>query len=194
MTASSIMLDLETLGTKPGCIVLTLGAVRFDPETGEIKSRFYRKINFKQSVLLGLKCDPTTYAWWQRQAEEVRKEAFGGTDDPKDVAVSFAKWAHEGGAPSHWWSQGMDFDYPILEAMYRATNGQVPWKFWEKRDTRTAYAVASFEPKSVVRDGSHHNALDDCIHQVACLHAAFTKLGIAKPPVVPDDLEEDIEL
>ena len=25
------MLDLETLGTRPGCVILTLGAVKFDP-------------------------------------------------------------------------------------------------------------------------------------------------------------------
>jgi hypothetical protein len=28
-----IMLDLETLGTRPDCVILTLGAIKFDPYT-----------------------------------------------------------------------------------------------------------------------------------------------------------------
>ena len=28
-----IMLDIETLGTRPGCVIVTLGAVKFDPYT-----------------------------------------------------------------------------------------------------------------------------------------------------------------
>lgn len=198
MTTPHIMLDLETLGTKPGCIVLTVGAVQFHPKTGEIVERFYEKLSFKQSVLIGLKCDPTTYAWWAKQDEAVRKEAFSGAADPREVVTSFAKWAHRNGTPEHWWAQGMDFDYPIFEAVCRATNTQPPWKFWAKRDTRTVYSVADFDPKSISRDGNHHNALDDCVHQVACVHAAYVKLGIGSQPAATqpatDPHEEVYEL
>ena len=33
--ATHAMIDLETLGTKPDCVILTLGAIKFDPFTNE---------------------------------------------------------------------------------------------------------------------------------------------------------------
>ena len=42
---SHVMIDLETLDTKPSTKILSLGAVIFDPENGELGETFYRKLN-----------------------------------------------------------------------------------------------------------------------------------------------------
>ena len=190
-----LMLDIETLGTKPGCIVLTLGAAKFDPLTGALGSTFYEAINFKSSVLAGLKCEPNTYAWWQKQSAESRKAAFAGETELRDAMSRFAKWAHTGGEPQHWWSQGSDFDFPILEAAFRAVNMQAPWRYWAKRDTRTAYAIAGFDSKEAdkTRQGTYHNALDDSLHQIKCVHASYVKIGLGTATKVSGD-DEVVEL
>ena len=35
-----VMIDLETLGVVPGCVVLQIGAVCFDPNGGELGEKF----------------------------------------------------------------------------------------------------------------------------------------------------------
>ena len=185
------MIDIETLGTKPGCIVLTVGAARFDPLTGETSDHFYEAISFKNSVLQGLFCDPNTHAWWQKQHEEARKAAFAGEKSLSDVAKAFSSWSRDA-AVEHWWCQGSDFDFPIWEEAMKAAKASSPWKFWQKRDTRTLYAVADFDAKNFPREGTYHNALDDSLHQIRCVHECYRRIGLVKSTTltVIDDLED----
>ena len=37
--ANDIMLDMETLDTSPNCVILTIGAVRFDPKGNGVVER-----------------------------------------------------------------------------------------------------------------------------------------------------------
>lgn len=175
-----IMLDIETLGTKAGCVVLSVGAAAFDPTSGEVSSSFYEAIAFKDSVLSGLTVDPETYAWWQKQDAEARRQAFAGENTLFGTATRFAEWAIPHRA-SDWWCQGSDFDFPIWGAAMKAAGITQPWKFWQVRDTRTLYAVAKMNKDAISRDGTYHNALDDSLHQIRCVHECYRLLGLAKP-------------
>jgi hypothetical protein len=49
-----VMLDLETLSTRPNSVILTIGAVKFDPFGGEIdtdKGLYYR-VNVDEQLAL----------------------------------------------------------------------------------------------------------------------------------------------
>lgn len=177
-----VMLDIETLGTKPGCVVLTVGAVAFDPTTGQTSHPFYEAIEFKDAVLTGMVVEPDTYAWWQQQDAEARRQAFAGGQTLDAVVSAFTSWSR-GLSVDHWWAQGADFDFPIWEAAIKTSRGKVPWRFWQKRDTRTLYSVAGFDSKNMPRDGTYHNALDDCMHQVRCVHESYRMIGLAHTPV-----------
>lgn len=197
ITREDIMVDIETLGTKPGCIVLTVGAALFVPQTGEVKSTFYERIAFEDSVLRGLVVEPDTYAWWQKQDEEARKEAFSGEKNLSEVALAFEQWVRSHKGVQDFWCQGTDFDYPIWEAAFkRGSIANFPVKFYQKRDTRTVYSVAGFDPAMLTREGTYHNALDDTLHQIRCVHECYRRLGMAATPTTPaSDLdEEEIEL
>ena len=65
-----LMLDLETLGTTPGCVVLSIGAVEFDLDG--IKSEFRAHIDVDSSTALGLKVDARTVMWWLDQSKEAQ--------------------------------------------------------------------------------------------------------------------------
>jgi hypothetical protein len=74
------------------------------------------------------------------------------------------------------WSQGANFDEPILNHIYGKLKLRAPWKFHNSRDTRTAYhygdSLGGFNSYTIKREGTYHNALDDAKHQANCVHLA----------------------
>ena len=160
--ATDVMLDLETLGTKPGCVVLSIGACTFDQEF-----KFYEKIDIKSSLSAGLKKDPSTEAWWMRQSPEARNEAFSGTKELVMVLGEFHDWfrmvvAKKG--DTFIWGNGNDFDKPIIEAAFDAVEMKAPWKTYNGRCFRTLKNLFQ-EVKAPDFVGEKHNALADAIYQ-----------------------------
>jgi hypothetical protein len=65
--SSDIMIDLETLGLQPGCVLLSLGAAAFSlHESGSLGDTFHCNINRTSCVKLGMFIDPSTS--WLRSA------------------------------------------------------------------------------------------------------------------------------
>lgn len=130
------VLDLETLGTKPGCIVLSIGAVRVDLTANRVLSEFYAAINPLDSVRYGLTICAETLLWWQEQSEAARKAAFMGTGTLKGAGSEFAEWlAAAPLAPIY--GNSPAFDCSLLEAAFEATGGRAPWKYFDERCLRT---------------------------------------------------------
>ena len=162
----NIMIDLETLGTVPGCGILSIGAVSFDE-----KYKFYSTISRSSCSSLGLHEDPDTMVWWNRQSKEAKEEAFSGITPIKGALMDFALWysrteldARDGKA--FIWSNGADFDLPILRYAYRAVGLTPPWTAYRGRCYRTYKNLP--ENKGIKGEeiaGTKHNALDDAIFQ-----------------------------
>ncbi|MGJ1499919.1 3'-5' exonuclease, partial [Sphingobacterium spiritivorum] len=74
----NVMIDIETLGTKPYSVILSIGAIEFDINTGEIKDTFYRVINTRTSHEAGLLTDLDTIKWWLLQNDESRDKLLKG--------------------------------------------------------------------------------------------------------------------
>jgi len=175
------MLDIETLGTKPGCAVLTVGCVAFGRSTGKIHGEFYQAIDLRTSRKAGLGIDADTLLWWMKQDREAVQSAFldPQTSRPlSEVVEAFKKWFMKHRTRENAvWCQGMDFDIPIWGRAMAVVGERPPWEFWAGRDTRTAYDLAGFDPRTVKREGTYHNALDDAHHQVRCLRMALDQLS-----------------
>jgi hypothetical protein len=175
-----VMLDLETWGTSPGCAVRSIGAVAFTlsgPELMPEKS-FYANIETRSCLYARLHIEKGTAEWWQSQSPEA-KEALDVNAKPLEFVVEeFSIWFRDLGyqADLKIWSQGANFDPNIWEAVCRAVDAPVPWKFYNVRDTRTLYDLAGYDQRSVPRRGVYHNALDDARHQAACCRSANEKL------------------
>jgi hypothetical protein len=180
-TAEHIMLDLETLGTAPGAVVLSIGAVCFTYD-GLSDSTFYRVINLNSAKSVGLKVDPDTETWWRKQsiqAQEVLSKAEH-TQESKHITLvlsDFSAWVGTSGARV--WSNGSDFDQPLLAACYAAIGRKVPWKYYHSRCYRTLKALVDLP---LVRIGLHHDALDDARTQAA--HAVKILQRLHKPETV----------
>ena len=64
--AIDVMLDLETLATSPDSVILTFGAIKFDPfdSTKGMTNGLYMRVNVDEQISLGRHVDEGTIAWW----------------------------------------------------------------------------------------------------------------------------------
>ncbi len=155
---SHIMLDLETLGLRAGCRVLSIGAVEFSRDG--LGREFYVVLNSDDQDRLFV--DPGTEAWWARQSLSARR-VF--TDEKQPTPVGLAEFnAYCASIDSvkylRMWGNGADFDQPILAAVYamHAPELKLPWQ-WGSRCYRT---LKNLRPDvKLERQGTYHNALDD---------------------------------
>ncbi len=173
-----IMLDLETLGTKPGCVILSIGACVFYPATGPDEDKtFYAVLDRDDQLDKEMWVDPNTLKWWKRQNKEAWDQATARAQPTKNELLRFLKWWH-----SHrgkfLWSQGSNFDGPLLEALFASFRLKEPWRYHETRDTRTIYDMCHVRKNSVKRDGTYHNALDDAIYQARKVAYGVSRISI----------------
>lgn len=183
----NVMIDLETLGTKPNTYILTLAAVAFLPITGKAPYVFYEKIDVDSYPRNGaFSFDFSTLGWWMKQNTAATTEAFSGLPR-KNIEVvlrHLSKWIHDlspDPGSIKVWSQGASFDIPILEYTMSYFNIEIPWKFYNVRDTRTLYDVAGIAYSKVTlpktSERVEHNSLSDCLKQVEAVRQAMEKLG-----------------
>jgi len=162
-----VMVDLETLGNKPGCIILSIGAVFFDPLTGELGDTHYRVIRTAGQTELGLHEDEDTMKWWAAQApaaRQVLQEAQNSKFTLEESLVEFTDFVAKPGLGTvQVWGNGADFDNAILTVGYMATQRNIPWKFWNNRCFRTLKALCP--ELKMEKSLLAHNALNDAIMQ-----------------------------
>lgn len=160
-----IMVDLETLGTRAGCGILSIGACTFDE-----KHTFYRKVLPSSGSTLGLTVDDATMEWWNKQHPDARRESFSGVDSLTTVLGAFADWYRKIPArekeKKFIWGNGADFDLPILQACYIAAKMKQPWDPFNGRCYRTLKNLY-FDIKMDTFEGQKHTALADAINQAA---------------------------
>jgi len=156
---TQVMLDLETLGTKPGSVIVAIGAVKF--RDGEILSEYYERIDPRSCVDAGLKVDVGTVMWWMRQDNAARLEIAKGGEPLKDVLEAFDNWIVN--PEVEVWGNGVGFDNALLSAAYDAVKMDCPWEFYNDRCYRTLKNL--YPQVGITRSGTHHNALDDARDQ-----------------------------
>lgn len=173
-----VMVDIETLGTQPGCVILSIGARTFNPHViSDEGEEFYQNIcpvNARDQW--GFSVDPKTVDWWKKQSEEAKKALQHDRIGILNAFEMFSKWFSDVGGQKIW-CQGANFDAPLIEEAMKRLRVRIPWKFYNVRDTRTVYDICHFDPYSIRRDGVYHNALDDCKHQIHCVQTALKKSG-----------------
>lgn len=166
---NNIMIDIETLGTRPGCSILSIGAVEFDSVT--LGKEFYTNIDPASCAELGLTEDSRTVTWWSEQSEEARAALTSPTPiNATDALIAFASAFDWRGKQV--WCNGAAFDFPILEAALYTIGLPTPWKFWDANDFRTLKNLVGKKVMADIRAnvGSYvaHNALDDAKDQALC--------------------------
>lgn len=183
------MVDIETLSTAVNAVILSVGAVEFDPITGKIEREFYRELRLDMQHTRNISAD--TVHWWAKQLYENNATNILAKDNanktpPHTVVFELAEFFKCGGLygttqPEEYenievWACDPDFDLAILGDLYRELNLPVPWKYWNTRSVRTIRTLNKIAGIVVSKPTVTHNALEDCIRQVKEVTALLSTL------------------
>lgn len=178
-----LMIDLETMGNKPTAPIISIGAVLFEPSTGELGPEFYAVVDLESSLVGDAVADPSTILWWMKQSAEARAAI---TSDNRvhitDALGGLLQLIDENCNPKFLqvWGNGATFDNVITRSSLDRHGLPCPWKFWNDRDVRTivelGFAVG-YDPRyEIPFEGDMHNALADARHQAKYVSAIWQRL------------------
>ncbi len=159
-------LDLETLHNVPGGIILSIGAVMFDPTKPPhncLGEEFYCVVGQPTCEAAGLTASADTLAWWEKQSPEARKVLTQAQNPMESISLSKALDELAAFLPKDCkvWSNGANFDQPFLAVAYERLGKKLPWDFWNGRCHRTIIALHPSEKALRPRTVLAHNALED---------------------------------
>lgn len=187
------MVDIETLSTAVNAVVLSVGAVEFDPFTGKIEREFYREVRLDLQQARHISA--STVQWWAKHlttysADNIFAKSDADKSMPIEVVCELGEFLNGGVEYGvnrvdaykkiAVWSCDPDFDLAILSNLYGELNLPVPWKFWETRSVRTVRMLNEIAGIEVPLQPVTHNALEDCIRQakeVSYLISSFQRDG-----------------
>lgn len=175
MKPTHIMVDIETLSTANNAAIVSIGAVVFTQD--EIVEVFYSEVSLASNFELGRNISPDTILWWMKQSDEARA-LFSNNDKAPHLAFVLGEFA--GFCFKHdvnWiWGNGATFDNVILRSAFADCGVQFPISYRGDMCYRT---VKSMNPDmNLTREGTHHNALDDAMHQTKYLLALHQHNGV----------------
>lgn len=186
-----IMVDLETMGTTCDSAIISLGAVKFDLSTDRVDDQgFYASISLQSNMDFGRTISEDTLVnFWMDDDKTgpAARKVFKEEKQPLDEALAaFALWCADGKEDPreaanimrdrHIWSNGANFDEPMLAHALTQCRISIPWKFWNVRCVRTYKTLPGAKDIAVPRVGVHHNALADALTQAALVQAIYKKL------------------
>lgn len=164
-----LMIDLETLGIDQGAPIIAIGAVFFNPKTGELGAEYSATIDFESAC--GRRTpSASTIQWWLMQSDDARAKVLNGDETMKHALEGLISFIDSNVKRSKVkpWGNGSTFDISILEDCFKDYYIDTPWQYRNIRDVRTVVDVA--DSIGITRDmiefeGTPHDALDDAKHQ-----------------------------
>lgn len=167
-----ISIDIESLSLAHNALVLSIGAVVFDPQTG-LGEEFYVVLNRHEQGTRRMSID--TVVWWIAQAAEKPEAAALFNETPRDIVVALTMLNNFCGTePFEIWARGPQFDIVVLNSLYEDNGLRPPWRHNLVRDQRTLCAYMPLKEF----EGVQHNALDDARQQARNVIAAMQQFRI----------------
>ncbi|TNP74556.1 exonuclease [Escherichia coli] len=177
-----LMIDLETMGTNSNAPIVVIGAVFFDPQTGEIGPIFYVVISLVDAMDKGAVPDGSTIEWWLAQSSEARSATLVNQIPLDDALLQLREFIDENSGEFfvRVWGNGASFDNVILRRSYERQGIPCPWRYCNDRDVRTIVELGKaidFDARTAIPfEGVRHNALDDARYQAKYVSAIWQKL------------------
>jgi exodeoxyribonuclease VIII len=201
-----LMIDLETLGTRAGAPVITIGAVLFDPLAtdtveGLLSRSFYRAISITEAVNNSDGVAGDTLEWWFRQSDEAIKALVADPIYSTSQALeAFYHYAESRGMgwtaeffPEHphlpkvgrVWAKSPDFDCKMMESLWRRFPKWYAWpyRYNQYRCVRTLMDLAwpsGPGGRPIFDVGAKHDARVDAVEQALTVQAGHRALGLSE--------------
>ena len=168
-----VMIDLETLGLKPGFQILSIGAVSFNFGCKEIFCA-----NFERDYRFNV--DQKTVDWWEKQDPHALSAAYAKGNLTSEVLKEFSEYISGleslYGYPVRVWGNAASFDIKMLEAAYEICSLPVPWSYKHEMCYRT---LKNLVPTLLCPTPTlKHHALEDAKVQAIHAEQLFKILGV----------------
>ncbi|EFE4973749.1 exonuclease [Escherichia coli] len=174
-----LSVDLETMGKNPDAPIISIGAIFFDPQTGDMGPEFSKTIDIDTA---GGVIDRDTIKWWLKQSREAQSAILTDEIPLDDALLQLREFIDEnsGGFFVQVWGNGASFDNVILRRSYVRQEIPCPWRYHNDRDVRTIVELGKaidFDARTAIPfEGERHNALDDARYQAKYVSAIWQKL------------------
>ncbi|EOS3460171.1 3'-5' exoribonuclease [Escherichia coli] len=178
-TCDHLMIDLETMGKNPDAPIISIGAIFFDPQTGDMGPEFSKTIDLETA---GGVIDRDTIKWWLKQSREAQSAIMTDEIPLDDALLQLREFIDENSGEFfvQVWGNGANFDNTILRRSYERQGIPCPWRYYNDRDVRTIVELGKaidFDARTAIPfEGERHNALDDASYQAKYVSAIWQKL------------------
>ena len=178
-TCDHLMIDLETMGKNPDAPIISIGAIFFDPQTGDMGPEFSKTIDLETA---GGVIDRDTIKWWLKQSREAQSAIMTDEIPLDDALLQLREFIDENSGEFfvQVWGNGANFDNTILRRSYERQGITCPWRYYNDRDVRTIVELGKaidFDARTAIPfEGERHNALDDARYQAKYVSAIWQKL------------------
>lgn len=197
-TTASI--DIETLSTRAGAVVLSFGVCFFDDEKEQpfediVASGIELFFCPHKQKEMGRHVMHSTLKWWDEQGEGARRVLEPQeTVSPRDLHPILEAHAAAQGLnynwvkkECRWFSRGNSFDFGIMEDLLADYNVSSPWKYYKVRDIRTWLECHGLpdnlkleKPPGMVAHNALHDAAFDAWMMQQVLHHPLESLKTAE--------------
>ena len=180
-----VMIDIETVSTRPDAQMLQIGAVFFEAKSGgtiDQKNTFNRFIQIQDGVG---SVDHDTLGFWMQQISKDPKhpmvEGMRNAMPLNQALADFVLWPTTVGAS--WgdintiWAKPSNFDLPIVQSALAKFGIAPPWDHRATRCARTLFSVTG-EPAVDWTGLKAHDAVDDCIGQAMGVQMAMGMISM----------------
>ncbi|EHN9880649.1 3'-5' exoribonuclease, partial [Escherichia coli] len=174
-----MMIDLETMGKNPDAPLISIGAIFFDPQTGDMGPEFSKTIDMDTA---GGVIDRGTIKWWLKQSREAQSAILTDEIPLDDALLQLREFIDENSGEFfvQVWGNGANFDNTILRRSYERQGIPCPWRYYNDRDVRTIVELGKamdFDARAAIPfEGERHNALDDARYQAKYVSTIWQKL------------------
>ena len=174
-----LSVDLETMGKNPDAPIISIGAIFFDPQTGDMGPEFSKTIDLETA---GGVIDRDTIKWWLKQSREAQSAIMTDEIPLDDALLQLREFIDENSGEFfvQVWGNGANFDNTILRRSYERQGIPCPWRYYNDRDVRTIVELGKaidFDARTAIPfEGVRHNALDDARYQAKYVSAIWQKL------------------
>ncbi|EPB7974478.1 3'-5' exoribonuclease, partial [Escherichia coli] len=174
-----LMIDIETMGKNPNAAIISIGAIFFDPQTGDMGPEFSKTIDLDTADGV---IDRDVIKWWLKQSREAQSAILTDEIPLDDALLQLREFIAENSGEFfvQVWGNGANFDNVILRRSYERQGIPCPWHYHNDRDVRTIVELGKaidFDARTAIPfEGERHNALDDARYQAKYVSAIWQKL------------------
>lgn len=171
--ATNMMIDLETLDTRPSAVVFQVGVLVFkDVLGGDIRGNIILEkkifhLDILDQIMAGRTIDPDTVQWWRVQSADSWHRHPDEITKTGHMFQEISRMYGEHGVGSLW-ANSPSFDCVLMRALCESL--KIEWgfpTFREDMDLRTLKKLFQMKGRRMESSGktTSHNALQDCEDQ-----------------------------